>query len=253
MSQMPGTQDVAVHLNPASVTSYFQGMQQRDVGFLENIKTCKEAVLEAAALYVDEHDDEKLKKLRQQLLQLVEAQQQVQAHRTALQVVAGQYAPTLEKSNFEQMVQEAMDEAPRDAHPERDEDVADFDNITGLSGAAAGNDEELDEDEELVVVGGAEKNEKCPYTMKLLIDLQEPVEDHKGFVYEAAAIKDNIRRNHGRIECPVAGASHWIQLSDLKPCRRVLRMQKHRQRHPGAGQQTQTQAPRAAGGRVLDI
>jgi hypothetical protein len=35
MSQMPGTQDVAVHLNPASVTTYFAGMQQRDVSFLE--------------------------------------------------------------------------------------------------------------------------------------------------------------------------------------------------------------------------
>jgi hypothetical protein len=86
-----------------------------------------------------------------------------------------------------------------------------------------------------------------------LIDLAEPVEDQKGFVYEGAAIKDNIRRNGGRIEAPVAGASHWITLSDLKPCRRVLRMQKHRQRHPVATQQQQTQAPRAAGGRVLDI
>lgn len=35
MSQMPGTQDVAVHLNPAAVTTYFTGMQQRDVSFLE--------------------------------------------------------------------------------------------------------------------------------------------------------------------------------------------------------------------------
>jgi hypothetical protein len=139
MSQMPGTQDVAVHLNPASVTSYFTGMQQRDISFLEvrmdvrlirgaqllpslrsavqgsmlccavswhvqlhpqhsycnasaalhdvhqvflgrcffcrclhtenvtpccavqNIKACKEAVLEAAQLYADEHDDDKVK------------------------------------------------------------------------------------------------------------------------------------------------------------------------------------------------
>jgi hypothetical protein len=55
-----------------------------------------------------------LKKLREQLLQLVDAQQQVQAHRTALQQVAREYAPTLEKSNFKQMMQEAMDEAPRE-------------------------------------------------------------------------------------------------------------------------------------------
>jgi outer membrane protein TolC len=52
--------------------------------------------------------------LREQLLQLVEAQQQVEAHRTALQVVVGQYAPSLDKTNFKQMMQEAMDEAPRE-------------------------------------------------------------------------------------------------------------------------------------------
>jgi hypothetical protein len=86
-----------------------------------------------------------------------------------------------------------------------------------------------------------------------LIDLDDPVEDQKGFVYEGAAIRADITRNRGRIECPMAGASHWVTAADLKPCRRILRMQKHRQRHPGAGQEQQTQAPRAAGGRVLDI
>jgi hypothetical protein len=30
---------------------------------LQNIKTCKESVLEAAQLYVDEHDDEKVRQL----------------------------------------------------------------------------------------------------------------------------------------------------------------------------------------------
>jgi hypothetical protein len=199
--------------------------------------------------------------------------------------------------------------------------VAEFDEIAGLDAAAA--DDELDDDEDLVVLGGAEKNEKCPYTMKLvsycvllaqqvcnshsrttshmcaqknenwappavaampcvvcccccivchayltcglfcltallfvlvqLIDLDDPVEDQKGFVYEGAAIRADITRNRGRIECPMAGASHWVTAADLKPCKRILRLQKHRQRHPGAGQQQQTQAPRAAGGRVLDI
>jgi hypothetical protein len=79
------------------------------------------------------------------------------------------------------------------------------------------------------------------------------VEDLKGFVYESKAIRADIARNGGRVECPVAGASHYVAAADLKPCKRVLRAQKRRQRHPGAGQQQQTQAPRAAGGRVLDI
>lgn len=94
----------------------------------------------------------------------------------------------------------------------------------------------------------------CFYAVQL-IDLQEPVEDDKGFVYEGEAIRHTLRRSDGWMECPVAGASHRVQLNTLKPCRRILRMQKQRKRQGAHGGQTQhgghgTQTQR---GRVLDV
>lgn len=87
-----------------------------------------------------------------------------------------------------------------------------------------------------------------------LIELDEPVEDQMGFVYEGAAIRADINGQHNKqLQCPVAGASHVLTLQSLKPCRRILRQQKARQKQHGAGQQGHTQHPGGAAGRVLDI
>jgi hypothetical protein len=83
-----------------------------------------------------------------------------------------------------------------------------------------------------------------------LVDLQEPVEDHMGFVYERNAIVEAFQHaarteNSAFIECPVPGASHTIFLHQLKPAnrRRLQRLARARQQQAG------TQAPR---GVVLD-
>jgi hypothetical protein len=47
--------------------------------------------------------------------------------------------------------------------PAADEDVREFDAATGVEAAQK---QDLDEDEELMVVGDVEKNDKCPYTKK---------------------------------------------------------------------------------------
>lgn len=85
----------------------------------------------------------------------------------------------------------------------------------------------------------------CPQ----LLDLQEPVEDQKGVVYEGEAVRAALRASRmGWLEAPVAGSHHRITLASLKPCRRVLRMQKQRARRGGAATQ-----PTQRSGRVLDV
>eukprot|EP00878_Enallax_costatus_P035734 GHUV01039945.1.p1 GENE.GHUV01039945.1~~GHUV01039945.1.p1 ORF type:complete len:208 (+),score=43.09 GHUV01039945.1:94-717(+) len=90
----------------------------------------------------------------------------------------------------------------------------------------------IDDDNDLIVANsaGVQKNDVCPVTLKLLTNLKEPVEDDKGFVYEGETIRHLLNRSGGSMECPVAGASHRLQLSELKPCRRVMRMQEQQQR-----------------------
>lgn len=90
----------------------------------------------------------------------------------------------------------------------------------------------------------------CAFVAVQLVDLESPVEDDKGFVYEGSAIRTAITRGGGVIECPVAGASHMVRLTNIKPSRRVLRLQKQKRRQgtqAGQGQPTQQQ------GTVLDL
>ena len=71
-----------------------------------------------------------------------------------------------------------------------------------------------------------------------VLELDEPVEDRRGFVYEKADIERYIqqheRRQGGPCPCPVSGTSHSVALADLRVARAVLRAKQRAQRQ-GAG------------------
>ena len=88
--------------------------------------------------------------------------------------------------------------------------------------------------------------------MLQLADLDEPLEDQQGFIYEGAAIRNALHQamqdRCNWIECPLPGVSHKIMMHHLKPAnkRRLQRMAKLKQ------QQQQQQAGTQAGhGRVV--
>lgn len=86
-----------------------------------------------------------------------------------------------------------------------------------------------------------------------LADLDDPLEDQKGFIYEGAAIREALRKaaqvdRFNWIECPLPGVSHKIMQHHLKPAnkRRLQRMAKLKQQ--------QQQGTQAGHGRVvLDV
>ena len=65
------------------------------------------------------------------------------------------------------------------------------------------------------------------------MELDEPVEDRRGFVYEKADILRFIGRQ-GTIQCPVSGTNHSVSADQLQPARAVLKMQKLAQREGAA-------------------
>lgn len=107
--------------------------------------------------------------------------------------------------------------------------------VEAFDAACRRGTEELDPDAELMVVGaGADgangvKNAKCPLCLRKVEDLDEPVEDLKGFVYEQAAILEYIGRKPS-VPCPVAGTSHAVKKADLKPSRAAIRLKARRGR-----------------------
>ena len=122
--------------------------------------------------------------------------------------------------------------------------LKDFDDAVKAQRAKAKRGD--DEDEDLIITqagaggvlldGISFPNEMCPMSGKKLVDIDEPVEDEKGYVYERAAIEDYIRRNgkpEGRggagekvMSCPVAGTSHQVAVSKLKPSREVEKLKR---------------------------
>lgn len=86
------------------------------------------------------------------------------------------------------------------------------------------------EDDELQIEGGAEfRNRRCVLTQKDIFDLDEPVEDANGWIWEKRAIVEHIRTHQGRAKNP-ANQVHTITEAELKHSRRVVREAQKRKR-----------------------
>ena len=79
------------------------------------------------------------------------------------------------------------------------------------------------------------------------MELEEPVEDLKGFVYEKA---DMVRFMKGRaIQCPVSGTNHTVSAAGLRPARAILRAKSQARRNVGRS----SAHVQRAGEDVLDV
>tara|TARA_B100000073_G_scaffold43807_4_gene32669 strand:- start:3328 stop:4281 length:954 start_codon:yes stop_codon:yes gene_type:complete len=78
-------------------------------------------------------------------------------------------------------------------------------------------------------IGGSILNTKCPLTGIELKDLQEPVEDAVGIVYEKAQVLTFLGRE-GRKKCPEALRNHVVTKEELKVSEKVMRMKRMGQR-----------------------
>ena len=103
-----------------------------------------------------------------------------------------------------------------------------------------GRTEDDDEDADLVITqaggggggGGYQPpNVKCPISGMSLKDIQDPVEDDKGYVYERQPMEQYITQHTRRIretavDCPQSGTTHKVSLASLKPAMKLLRQRK---------------------------
>ena len=73
-----------------------------------------------------------------------------------------------------------------------------------------------------------------------ILELESPVEDQQGYVYEQAAILEYIRREEAKpaprghtvhpCACPVAGTTHVLTAHGMRPARAVKREMERRAR-----------------------
>ncbi len=67
---------------------------------LQSLQVCKESVLEAAQLYIDEGQAQLLPALQQQLLAAAAAQRAAKAHAAALEALITSYRPSMSATDF---------------------------------------------------------------------------------------------------------------------------------------------------------
>lgn len=136
------------------------------------------------------------------------------------------YNPTANETDFDTMFTQIIQSAAN-YDSSNDEMMKQFD--SQLDSATQQGEERIDDDIAIENTGPElAKNVKCPITMKALLDLDDPVMDDVGFVYERTAILSMLRNGrHSSMKCPVAGTVHTISEKELRPATAVL-MEKRR-------------------------
>ena len=106
--------------------------------------------------------------------------------------------------------------------------MTDFDQKVGDARGRAPGASADGEDQDVMLTSQARftVNARCPITSKLIEDIEQPVQDQKGYVYDKQSIEQYIRKKNGSCPCPQSGTSHVITLNDLRPARNVERMRK---------------------------
>lgn len=255
MSQR-SSQEQAIQLQGYHVTQYLHNIMQRDTAILQNFNACRESIMDAVQLYADEQDHALLGKLRGQFVKLIESEHEVQQHKAALQQLSSSYQPSLEKTDFQDTIQQHIQQAQAGSRfsAAADEDLTVFDEVAGNEQQQ--QEQEMGEEDDLMMVdeGRVTKNEKCPYTLVPVAELADPVEDQMGFIYEKSAILNALKQAQrdrcNWVECPLPGVNHAIMAHHLKPVskRRLQMLAKVR------GKQQQQRDAGTHGNRVvLDI
>lgn len=247
MDEVPGMTQVLggerIPLNGASVVKYANTEQgegpRKCYGDIEDsFGGIYDGFIELAGqLARDEGNGADIDKLKEALPKLVAAQSANKARLEAIKGFAETYQCTTEKTDFQEALQSLIAAALRKPGVGGDPDraVARFDRaIEDARNTREGID---DEDEDLVVTqaGGAlgyqPPNSKCPISGKAVEEIEHPVEDEKGYLYERDVIEQFIRANTGRgrgdaCDCPQSGTSHKISIASLKPAKQFTRWKK---------------------------
>ncbi|KAK9831686.1 hypothetical protein WJX74_006133 [Apatococcus lobatus] len=204
--------------------------------FVGNLSSMSESYSDAAEVLHKGHANDKVQQIQEDLVALLAMRAEAECVGATLDTVSSQYSASLQATDFQQQMRQLLEQsmACKQYNVNSDPTFQQFTRKAGANDLAAGS---CDEDVMLEEGQEIELNTVCPITAKQTYDLDEPVEDEQGVVYERAAILDYLRRNCGTSVCPIAGMSHTITAASLRASKRILREQRRRreQREQGEG------------------
>ncbi|KAK9785515.1 hypothetical protein WJX73_005777 [Symbiochloris irregularis] len=215
-----------------------------------NVEIHVQALSNIGEQFEKAHDQAKVQDLKEAALAIIRLQKVNQDSAAVLRRLQTSYAPKVDVvTDFpalltqglqEREAADSYDPAKTDLYLELEEDIGE---VHGTGAAAATQRADGDDSDDDVVLeatqgGQLAPNSKCPLSGKQLLDINVPVMDSKGFVYEKADIEGYIKRQRTvgeYVKCPEHGTSHRVALKDLKPARRVVKAKRRQKANPNAG------------------
>ncbi|EFJ49852.1 hypothetical protein VOLCADRAFT_89268 [Volvox carteri f. nagariensis] len=208
----------------------------------QNMDEVYRSVMTAADYLSILNDSAQIGTYKELLSNLGKLSHEVRAHKCVLQTLAQSYQPSLEDTDFTTLLDQGLHDRLQQQpyNPRNDERFREFMGVVAAAGGCAGEPDgvrqdeggdELDDDEDFREAdnGRTWVNDKCPLSMKEVLDLERPMKDPLNYVYEYTYIMAYLQPHPTGFKHPCAGVRQELRVSDLKPATDVIRA-KRRQR-----------------------
>lgn len=230
-----------LNYNGASIASGMVAQRAKFDRLAENSRVFSQSVLEVAETLVDLEGAAQTEGAMAAIKQLLVVEAEAKAYANALWALQSSYAPSERTSDFA----DTLDKGTERMLPIM-RGAADMKEYYAEACSRLDVEEEQKEgdkvgsDDEICIGGerGAAPNAFCPLSGKPLMEIEEPVEDQKGYVYEKHDVVYYINSNGGSVKCPSSATQHMITIPELKRAHKLIRQQKHQRIH---GTQRQSQ------------
>lgn len=216
-----------MQVNSQQVRGACASLCEADTKIMQNITQVRSTVNEVAEILPVLQDEEKMAAYREVQASFGQLLHKVRAHKGALEDLKATYQASMEDVDFHDQIQGLMQQRlqaqPYD--PANDKDMADFLSIIG----AEADRPAQEGDEDVLEVGNNHswRNDTCPLSQKKVLELQDPVKDSLGYVYESANLLLYLNSQPpAGAKHPVAGVTLILRRSDILPADEVRRAKK---------------------------
>ncbi|GIL43654.1 hypothetical protein Vafri_1332 [Volvox africanus] len=222
----------ALGVSSGQVRNTISNLVEREKNMLTNLDTVFSSIMTAADYLAILKDSDQVGVYKDLVVNLGKLTHEVRTNQVVLQELGETYQASLEDTDFrarlDQRLKERLQQEPY--RPQDDQRLRDFQEVVAGAGGHAFVDEDNLGDEDLLIEDNRSwVNAKCPLSMKEVLDLENPVKDCLGYVYERSSIMEYLHAHPRGRKHPCAGVNQDIKETDLKPAEDVLRA-KRRQR-----------------------
>eukprot|EP00210_Caulerpa_lentillifera_P008450 g8062.t1 len=223
-------------MSTAFDTLFLEEALRKEKDHLDNVRMLLEDMLDKVQRFIDWNRRDLAEKIGEEIKEHLQHKRHIEAHIKALE----EWTPSIEITETDYQIH-ITDRTQQflsiRVHIEEQEEYQRYMQLMQkLKKPVSDDDDDDDEVEEITDErNNIAPNTHCPICQKKIEDLEDPVVDQKGYVYEKKMIELHLSQvgqgENRENRCPVAGTSHLISLASLAPAMRVRHLIKNKRKH----------------------